>query len=235
MAGIPATVAAVVATPIAASAVSASNPTPPQGGGIWIFGDSIVSGTWLPNPLRDSWVSRLNERIGGASCTTLTNLGVGGKTVISYPNHHLTGLVETGPQLVNAATTKPNLVIVSLGINDCMLTADTAAVCQGLSSLRTNLLAAGAGQVKFTTILPYGHGKAQPDGWLPVLNGRRNAINNWLRRTFSSQHLLIERDGILEAPSSTYMDARYCIDGLHPNQWGALVLADSMDLAALGL
>ncbi len=203
---------------------------------VWVFGDSIVAGTWLPNPARDSWVSRVNERIGGERCQEIANYGIGGKTLLSYPSANLVGLVSTAPPEVAAAVSKPRLVIISIGINDLMDTADQAAMAKGFTRLRRALLAAGAGEVMFTTILPYGHGSAQPDAWLPILDARRNTVNDWLRATWQPQGLLIERDGLLEAPFSPYLDDRYQVgDGLHPNQWGAFILADAINLASLGV
>ncbi len=203
---------------------------------VWVFGDSIVAGTWLPLPARDSWVARVNERLGGENCQEIANYGIGGKTLLSYPSAGLVGLVTTAPLEVAAATTKPRLVIISIGVNDLMDTANQGAMERGYTKLRTALLQAGAGQVMFTTILPYGHGEAQPDAWLPILNARRDVANNWLRATWNPAGLLIERDGLLEAPGSPYMAAKYQVgDGLHPNQWGALILADAIDLTSLGV
>jgi lysophospholipase L1-like esterase len=203
---------------------------------VWVFGDSIVAGTWLPHPARDSWVSRVNERIGGEHCQELANYGIGGKTLLNYPSANLVGLVSTAPPVVAAAASKPRLVIISIGTNDLMDTDSQEAMAQGFTMLRTSLLDAGAGEVMFTTILPYGIGSAQPDAWLPILDARRNAVNDWLRATWKSQGLLIERDGLLEAPFSPYMDDRYQVgDGLHPNQWGALILADAIKIKSLGI
>lgn len=203
---------------------------------VWVYGDSIVAGTWLPNPARDSWVARVNERLGGENCQEIANYGMGGKTLLSYPSADLVGLVTTAPPEVAAASTKPRLVIISIGVNDLMDTAKQGAMEKGYTKLRSALLQAGAGEVMFTTILPYGHGTAQPDAWLPILDARRNTINEWMRATWRPLGLLIERDGLLEASKSPYMDPRYQLsDGLHPNQWGAVILADAFDLTSIGV
>ena len=203
---------------------------------VWVMGDSIVSGRLLPTPLRDSWVGRLNERIGGATCERVANLGVGGETLLDYPTRGVVGLATSAVAAVVATAVKPRLVVLSVGVNDLMQTTDQAAMNWAYFYLRGSLRAAGAGEVLYTTILPYGHGSAQPEGWLPVLEARRATVNRWMRAQWGPMGLLIDRDGLLEAPGSPYMDARYHVgDGLHPNQWGALVLSHALNLSQLGV
>ena len=216
------------ASPLLALKAEAVAPT------VMVLGDSIVWGNNLPVPARDCWLGRVNERIGGATCTALTNRGLGGICLNYYPTlNNTTYMGKWGPQQVAAAP--PDIAIVSCGVNDLMVTADMGPIVWGFYNLNTALFQAGAKQVLFTTILPYGHGWAQPDGWLPALNDRRDQVNNWMRAMWGPRGQLIERDAILEVQYTPYMDARYALpDGLHPNAWGALLLANSFPLAAIG-
>ena len=202
----------------------------------WAFGDSITWGSWLPEPARDNWVARVNARVGGDACEGIANYAVGGSCLVSYPTLGNVGLDQWAPEQISKASTPPKLALIAIGVNDLTVTDDTGMIQWAYYDLAGKLVNdLGVGKVIFCTILPYAqNGTTIPNGWLGALESRRYRVNTWLREMFAPLGMLWDRGGLLEASGSPYMDARYNVgDGLHPNQWGQLILSDAFDLSLL--
>jgi lysophospholipase L1-like esterase len=216
--------------------------TVPDNGSIWAFGDSITAGSWLPH-VSDCWVSRVNLRIGGDGCAAITNKGVGG--LMLHPGASTWATLEPVVRAALAAGPAPTSVITLIGTND-LTTHDFRAMPdpmslenskQAMIAVDVLLQVAGVKKRLWCTILPRGPRAAQtsttlptaqPDGWLPELETRRKSWNAWMRAMWGPKGQLIDLDGVLGEDANGMVTQPLLLDGLHPNAWGALLIADAM-------
>jgi lysophospholipase L1-like esterase len=130
--------------------------------------------------------------------------------------------------------------IVMLGTNDLRnrnaKPDEEVSAEQMIAGLDQMALRAQARGIKLigATLTPFGNETFLPGAWNPVREGRRVALNNWIR-TSRALHGVVDFDQALRDPERpTQMLPIYdCGDGLHPSDLGYCKMGDAIDLALL--
>ena len=183
-------------------------------------GDSITAGAFLDQP-SDAWPARLGRML----CATgwqVVNAGIGGNAVATP--QAINPLPQRLPALLTSDVTH---LIIFEGINDVWSVSPTET-CNAL--LACLLMGINAGVTsRIATLTPFS-GTAPFDN--PVAEAYRQGINAWLRAYFNATPYLADFDAVLRNQSNR-LRPEYSYDGLHPNAYGHMRLADAA-LAAIG-
>lgn len=210
-------VAALVAAllPVPASAASGDPVV------VWVFGHSIPAG--IGAPYGEGWVARWQQLHPGRE--TVRNYAVGGSV--------FDGGALVADQVRRALADNPgevpDLVLVDAGTNDLVnhYAANMSQVYWAAIDIELLLQSRGT-HATWLTVLPLGHCSSHPDGWLPALEERRQALNSWFRAMAGfGSFTVVDLDGVLhEDPTTHYVTAPWLLpDGLHPGSDAALLIA----------
>jgi len=203
---------AVPAEPIPATA--AGSPGSEPGGPIVVFyGDSYTLGTGASNAEH-----RWSTIISGERGWTEVNPSVNGLGFV----HHRADLPEDIVDQVIAA--RPDIVIVTLGLNDNFSMPDRAADIRGAITADFTRIRASLPSARVVVVEPFWYTDDRPDSVQEIIG--------WVRSAASG----IDADYVSGA--SHWLDGHpewKADDGLHPNDEGYRVLADRMDEALRGL
>lgn len=178
------------------------------------IGDSITAGTYLAPT--DRWPARLGSTLCGWQ---VVNAGIGGNTVIAPPpagQQTMTDRFQTDVLDVPGVAG----VIILGGINDCGW-VDATTICQALENLVNRAAAAGLAW-HVCTLTPLQTSWPSYNG----IEGYRESVNTWLRAFYGGPPGLLDFDADLRTPQADLLDPVYSYDGLHPNAFGAVRLAD---------
>lgn len=206
-------------------------------GGIVVLGDSISNGNGATLNGNKRWPDLLSKKINasrGALHEGVLNESLAGNAVThdgaeiglnTFGNSGVSRLDVDAFSQINART-----VIVELGVNDINFYGDSAdRIIEGLRQIANRLRDHGIKPV-VCTLGAYGN----MDGWTPESEATRLAVNDWIR----SQHdywYVIDQATVLSDPAdrSKLLAAYDSGDGIHPNDAGAQVLVDSINLNRL--
>ena len=208
------------------------------------FGDSITHMSFVTNAL----MKRLYNAYPGK--VTLINSGVGGNRLI-HDATYIKAIGQVVPVFGEAGIKRferdvfeldeVNTVLALIGINDIMhpiqleeLTEATPpeAIIDGYKAIAAITHAHG-GKIFGATVMPCGN-ECYPEGWLPAFEKTRQSLNEWIRGEN-------DYDGFFDYDAAMRDDARpgYLLpsldigDGLHPNDKGGEIVANTIDLAKL--
>ena len=148
----------------------------------------------------------------------MTNAGVGGNTVAAPAPTGQVRLPERLPQWLQS--TNWSYLLIFAGINDVWSVSPTATCNALLECLLMGLNAGVATRLctltPFSAVWPYN----------AIAEANRQGINAWLRSCFGSTPYLLDFETALVG-SDGFMKPEYSADGLHPNPYGHLRLADA--------
>lgn len=108
---------------------------------------------------------------------------------------------------------RPQKVTILMGINDLLTGVDNTTTRTNYQDFVNGLIAAGIEPI-IISILPYGNGAVNHNNWLQSTFPTLQYINAW---------------AALKNPSTVNMDASYTADGVHPNDLGHAVLAETIE------
>ena len=212
--------AAAVFVPSTAPATTAEAADPV----IVVVGDSIVASGLLWDPGRDGFVPRLSARVCGNRCGTVGNATVVNATRGGWLLTGPGGLAEAWPAIL-AATPAPTTVVVAVGINDVMAGVSDASFTAAYRYLVFSALDAGV-RVIPALMAPINRRLAL----YPYAEPRRAALNGWLSAYWGSGAVANFSD-MIRVPWGPQLDYVYDYgDGLHPNPYGTMRLADAVPL-----
>lgn len=163
------------------------------------------------------WVGLANAQSGSLYVPTW-NAGVGGETTTSVL-----------ARIAWVTARRPQVTIVSCGINDVAASASFNTVTNNLMAIILGLRAAGS-KVIICTLPPTSSMSAAN---LAVLS----AVNLWMRNLVISNVYVAETGVTLSTGNGVTQNAGLFIDGVHPNNAGKQAMADALDdvLAAVAL
>jgi lysophospholipase L1-like esterase len=199
---------------ITASPVATAAPARTVAPSVWFFGDSISTGQGLTSPSTESWVAQLSKR------ATITPVNW------AKPGYAFDGYLGMISDELNTAYASgkpiPHTAIIDAGSNDLVI-HDTNTIQSSKNAalvVKNSLLAHGVQRVIFTGLIPRG------DGYEPV----RQNFNMWLALSFGSDYQAVE---YFFNPVTPFPAQYYQPDLLHPNAYGAQVMANSFDIARI--
>lgn len=237
----PATTVTVTAAPTAAAATVA--PTPRQ---VWVFGDSISVGAWIPDTSK-AWPYLVAQRAVPLGIN-VRDFGVGGA------NLHLPD-GRSGPLLIDILRnrfagegTVPDVVVLAIGTNDMLnhnldvpgWSSDSVVASEYAAiDVENYLRGKGVKRIVWNTVYPFARhddpgisGAAIPWYWVPPLQDRTDHFNTWLYAMWGGD--IVNTNGtLLDWTSPAQGDARYFLDGFHPTTEGHARIAASFPLSAL--
>ncbi len=191
---------------------------------IMVVGDSVAAGWTLPSA-QVAWPARLADRLWGQDHTRLAVDAVGGRCLVASGCAG-TPIAQTWSTEVLGATPTPTTVILAAGENDVSRTSATtieAAIAQLVDAAD----AAGI-RVLVATIPPQESSRWQSWwGWGPTML----QVNDWIRATFGSD--VIDFHAALVAANGWMRPVCESGDGVHPNRYGHVDLADSVPLGRI--
>lgn len=196
---------------------------------VLLAGDSITAGGVLA--ASDRLDVRLGYRLAGPNAgkpgsPTVVNKGLGGQALLGgalVPN-----LADTFPGLI-ALLEPGDTVVIGIGMNDLYTYAGDGPWTTAYVGM-----VAAAQALQLTVLL----GQITPVGsqhWNVEL--LRQKLNQWLLDHFGSGMVLRYPDVLHNAASGqTWLDPHFDSgDGVHPNGWGTLYMADMLATRILGV
>lgn len=241
-----AVLAAAALIPATAAADPSPSPTAVSGPVVYVVGDSVVAGGYLA--ARDRLRARLADRLCGALCgqpgqARVFQVACGGMRLV-------TGSAATGlscsagpvqPSLVSmwpyilAADPRPTTIVLHIGLNDMGGVAD-AVFTTAYRQLVDQAEAAGIAVIP-ALMSPVNADLGQVNGAYQQLWVQRYWVNLWLLQTYPGA---ARWDQVIAVPGGLDLDRWYehcggCVpgapgDGIHPNPFGVLRLADAIPL-----
>jgi lysophospholipase L1-like esterase len=213
------------------------------------FGDSIGTGGWLPNAARDCPAGRLNLRLNAARHSGFSNVSQGGLSI-----HNPVLGPQALPYIKEVLPCgQADVIVVALGANDigthCLASEfspgsppeDDPRFIYYLENAALELdsyLETRCDSVVWQTILPVCDGALCTDplpgglsrntvigAYVPTLTARLTEFNNWLHAMWHPR--VVDVTETMRPDSSGAGDPRLYFDGLHPNQWGSVRIADA--------
>lgn len=208
------------------------------------FGDSITHMSFVTNAL----TKQLYDAYPGK--VALINSGIGGNRLV----HDATCIKSIGqvvPVFGDAGVKRfekdvfeldqVDTVLALIGINDIMHpmqleevdeTTPPEEIIKGYQTIAAITHAHGA-KIFGATVMPCGN-DSYPENWLPTFEKTRQALNAWIRGEN-------DYDGYFDYDAAMRDDSRSGFllpgvdigDGLHPNDRGGKIVADTIDLAQL--
>jgi lysophospholipase L1-like esterase len=134
------------------------------------------------------------------------------------------GLAETWPAILTADPA-PSTIVVAVGINDVMAGVSDASFAAAYRYLVFSALDAGV-RVIPALMAPINRRLAL----YPYAEPRRAALNNWLTAYWGAAAVANFSD-MIRVPWGPQLDPVYDYgDGLHPNPYGTMRLADAVPL-----
>ena len=188
---------------------------------LYLVGDSITAARGIApaSRSRDGWPSRARNLLCGYRCTQTRVIGHTGQCLAKPGCYYPQTLLETfGPEVIQARRA-PTEVVVEIGVNDLAHLTDA----QYQAGYR-KLVAMGAAhgiRVYIGTIPPTNTNWP----WHAALQDQRLRINDWIRSEWPTTHIDFARR--LEGTDHTLEPQYDSGDGLHPNAFGALRMADA--------
>ena len=173
-------------------------------------GDSITSGYGLTTPATQSWPAQTDGQKWFSGRGTVTNNAVSG----SKTSDILSRYAASDHPLSPAVTHKPGYFFVLAGINDVNNTLDSAATIFARLQSIWSAAAADGYVVIGATVMPM-------QGIYDAQETKRQQLN-LLIRSGTGWNYLLDADQMLSDGTDTNI---YQTGGLHPNQTGALLLA----------
>lgn len=204
---------------------------------ILVLGDSIMAGTWLTDPGRDSIISRLSNRLSLAGTPAEMAMFAVGGAQLDDPRGS-TNVVATQVAAAQASGLSFDASICLAGTND-LVNHDMAGLeASKWASIEADVALQGMGiSVRlWLTVLAMGRGSSHPDGWLPDLLSRWRMFTEWQRAQWVPYGQLVDMAGVLHEDSSGQVPDAFgylLLDGLHPSKYGALDIADAFPLEDL--
>ena len=188
---------------------------------LYLVGDSITAARGIApaSRSRDGWASRARDLLCGYRCTETRVVGHPGQCLAKPGCYYPQTLLETfGPEVIQARRA-PTEVVVEIGVNDLAHLTD-AEYQAGYRKLVAMGAARGI-RVHIGTIPP----TSTNWPWHAAIQGQRLRINDWIRREWPTAHIDFARN--LEGTDHV-LQARYDSgDGIHPNAFGAMRMADA--------
>jgi len=206
-------------------------------GGIVVIGDSISNGNGATPNGNKRWPDLLSKKINDSHTVLhegVLNQSISGNAVThdgaeigfnTFGNSGVSRLDVDAFSQINART-----VVVELGVNDINFYGDSAdRIIEGLRQIANRLRDHGVNPV-VCTIGAFGN----LAGWTPEAETTRLAVNDWIR-TQHDYTYVIDQATVLSDPAdrSKLLAAYDSGDGIHPNDAGAQVLVDSINLNRL--
>lgn len=223
-----------------------ATPTPPTTRQVWVFGDSISVGAWIPDTSK-AWPYLVAQR-AVPSGINVRDFGVGGA------NLHLPD-GKTGPILLDILRNRfagegtiPDVVVLAIGTNDMLNHnlddpgwSSTSVVASEYAAIDVENYLRGKGvkRIVWNTVYPFARhdtagisGAAIPWYWVPPLQDRTNHFNTWLSAMWGGD-IVDTNLTLLDWTAPGQGDARYFLDGFHPTTEGHARIAASFPLSAL--
>jgi lysophospholipase L1-like esterase len=221
-------------------------PTAPPTREVWVFGDSISVGAWIPDTAK-AWPYLVAQRAVPWG-VNVRDFGVGGA------NLHLPD-GKTGPILLDILRNRfagegniPDVVVLAIGTNDMLNHnledpgwSSTSVVASEYAAIDVEnyLRSKGVKRIVWNTVYPFARhdtagisGAAIPWYWLPPLQDRTNHFNTWLSAMWGGD-IVDTNLTLLDWTAPGQGDARYFLDGFHPTTEGHGRIAASFPLSAL--
>jgi lysophospholipase L1-like esterase len=208
-------------------------------GTVVAFGDSITDGSFSTPDANNRYPDELAERLVAAgSRLGVVNAGIGGNRVLT----DAAGFGDRATaRFARDALGQPGVrtVIVLEGVNDLGIgvgpTNEPVTAQQLIDGHRSLIHAAHARGVRIigATILPFA-GVTYPGYWTERGEAVRDAVNDWIR-TSGEYDAVADLAGALADPADPdrLHPAYDGGDGLHPNDAGMRVMAETIDLDSL--
>jgi|GEM_PF-6332112 len=167
-----------------------------------LFGDSYV-GTYA------GWFSLANAQ-AGSPLLPFYYSGVGGNTT-----------TQALARIANVTSRSPQVVIVSIGINDVANTVAAATIQANLTTIYQTLIGAGA-KVILCTLPPT---SGMDAGELVTLA----AVNTWIKALNVTNLYISDTGNALTTGDGVTQNAGLYADGTHPNSAGCAAMANVLD------
>jgi lysophospholipase L1-like esterase len=210
----------------------------PETGGIVALGDSLTDANISTIDAFCRWPDQLSRRLqarAGGRPMGVMNQGLGGNRIL----HDIRG--DSGLRRFDRdVLTQPGVThaIVMLGTNDLRnrwakpeeeVTAE--AMIAGLKQMAMRARTRGI-KIFGATLTPYENETFLPGAWTPEREGRRQAVNAWIRDG-GGFDAVVDFDRALRDPAHpTCMLPIYdCGDHLHPSDLGYKTMGDAVDLS----
>lgn len=237
----------VALIPAEALADPSPDPSPDVSGPVvYVVGDSVVQGGYLAS--RDRLRARLADRLCGALCGTpgqarVVQVACGGMRLVTGFTAYGTScgsgssqpsLATMWPYILNADP-KPTTIVLHIGLNDAGVSSD-AAFTGAYQQLIEQAKAAGV-KVIPAGLSPINSDLAKTNGAYAAVWTQRYWFNYWIVATYPT---VARWDQVIAVPGGTDLDRWYencsgCVpggsgDGIHPNAYGVLRLAEAIPL-----
>lgn len=173
-----------------------------------------------------SWRERLDARLGGGRIKAYS-LGGGAYTRANANGETIRTYVDRA-----IAEQPPGLMYLAGPVNDLMITYLEAMSDVEWAVHHADVAATAAGwTVLGGAILPFTDGGAFAAGYWPALEQRRQHYNSWAAAHFGSRW--VNLGARLAETATARGDNRWFSDGLHPNRFGAAVIAEEFPMERL--
>jgi lysophospholipase L1-like esterase len=188
---------------------------------LYLVGDSITVGLGMAPEVRprDAWPARARNLICGYGCTQTRVVGHTGQCLAKPACYYPQTLLETFAPEVLDARPAPTEVVVEIGVNDLAHLAD--AQYQAAYRELVDMGAARGILVHIGTIPPTNTNWP----WHAAIQDQRLRINDWIRSEWPTTHLDFAQR--LEGPDHALQPQYDSGDGIHPNAFGAMRMADA--------
>jgi lysophospholipase L1-like esterase len=188
-------------------------------------GPTVIIGTSIEDDDSVSgWRPRLAARLG----LDLVDRSLGGG---AYTGNNAAG--DNLRKHVDAAVAEfpPGTMYLAGPVNDLVILSDVTPLRQAVDAADGAARAAGW-RVVGGAVLPFADGQgALQAGWWPNLEQRRTAYNTWAAAHFAGRY--VDLTWCLHETTTWRADVRWFRDGLHPNQYGAAIMAEAFPPNAL--
>lgn len=215
--GMSTIVAAVI---IALTPTSVHSDPIPGGPRIIVMGDSIAAG-WVVSE-KYAWPSRLADRMRGEDHSWMTVRAIGGRCLVAPGCAGET----VASAWESALVARPTTMILAVGEND-LGKIPAHEIKAAIASLVDRAHAAGI-QVLVATIPP--QERSRWPTWYSWGEDMIN-VNSWIRETYGPTGDVLDWYAVLVNPETGWMREEFeSGDGVHPNRYGHIELADSVSL-----